>query len=256
MLLAVDVGNTDTTIGVLDRAKIVETWRMATNAARTPDELALMFASFLGLKGLHFDRNVSGVAVASVVPRITQAMREMVPRYFNFEPFVVEPGIRTGMPVLIDNPKEVGADRICDAVASYAEYGGPCIVVDLGTATTFDAVSEAGEYLGGAIAPGLGISAEALFSFAAQLRRVEFLPPRTPIGKSTVEATQSGLLLGYGSLIEGMIDRFRKELGGDAKTVVTGGLAEVILDLVSGLDHHEPWLTLKGLRILFDRNTA
>jgi type III pantothenate kinase len=256
MLLGVDVGNTETKIGVFDRDELSEAWRMATNASRTADELALLFQAFLALKRLSFDRNVTGVAISSVVPPVTQALREMVDRYFFFSPFVVEPGIKTGMPVLIDNPKELGSDRLCNSIAAYALHGGPAVVVGLGTATAFDAVSADGEYLGGAIAPGLELSANALVAAGAMLKRVELVPPARLIGKSTVEATQSGVVFGYACLIEGMIDRFRKELGGDAKTVLTGGLAPVVAPELTGVDAIEPWLTLRGLSILFERNTS
>lgn len=254
MLLAIDVGNTDTTIGVLDGDDVVETWRMHTNQRRSADEHALTVASLLRLKGLDWETQIDGVAICSVVPQVTQALREMVPRYFRFEPFVVGTGIKTGMPVLIDNPREVGADRIVDAVAAHALYAGPLIVIDFGTATTFNVVSANGEYLGGAIAPGLRTSAEALFARAAQLKRVEFVQPRNIVGKSTTEAEQSGIVFGYAALVEGMVDRFRKELGADAKTIVTGGLADVILSEVNCVDIVDPWLVLKGLRILYDRN--
>jgi type III pantothenate kinase len=255
MLLCVDVGNTETTIGVFDRRELVQTWRLGTQPSRTADELALMFSSFLRLQGLDFDRNVTGVAIASVVPSVLQALREMVRRYFHFEPVVVGPGVKTGMPILIDNPKEVGADRIVGAVAAFEEYGGPVIVVDLGTATTFDAVSEAGEYLGGAISPGMDTSANALVSRTAQLKRVEYVRPPRLIGKSTVEAIQSGVVIGYACLIEGMVELFRKELGGNARTVITGGLAEVMEQNLECIDHVDPWLVLKGLRLIYDRNT-
>ncbi len=255
MLLAVDVGNTETTIGVFDRERLVQTWRLATRSNRTADELALVFSAFLALEDLSFDGDVTGVAVSCVVPRSTQALREMVLRYFRFEPLVVEPGIKTGMPVKIDNPKEVGADRIVNAVAAHALHGGPSVVVDLGTATTFDAISSKGEYVGGAIAPGLEMSVNALVASTAMLKRVEFKAPDRLIGKSTGEAIQSGVVFGYACLIEGMVDRFRKELGSDARTIMTGGLAETMSANVTGIDVVEPWLVLEGLRILFERNT-
>jgi type III pantothenate kinase len=254
MLLAVDIGNTETTIGVFDGEELIQTWRIATQPERTADELALLITSFLRLGRLPRDADISGFAASSVVPRSTQALRELAPHYFDLEPVIVEPGVKTGMPIRIDNPKEVGADRICNAVAAFERHGGPAVVVDLGTATTFDAVSPDGEYLGGAIAPGLAISANALVSRTAQLRRVEFTTPERLIGKSTAEAIQSGVVTGYACLIEGMIERFRKELGGEAKSVLTGGLAEVMLDNLTGIDVLEPWLVLEGLRIIYERN--
>jgi type III pantothenate kinase len=181
-------------------------------------------------------------------------MREMVPQYFDLEPVIVEPGVKTGMPIKIDNPKEVGADRICDAVAAYEMFDGPCISVDLGTATTFDAVSADGEYVGGAIAPGLAISANALVSRTAQLRLVELTRPQRVIGKSTAEAIQSGVVIGYACLIDGMLDLFSKELGGDTKTVMTGGLAEVMAPNLDRVDEVDPWLVLRGLRLIYERN--
>jgi type III pantothenate kinase len=250
MLLAVDIGNTETTIGVYEGEQIAQTWRIATQGDRTADELALIIMSLLRLGRVPRDADISGVAVSSVVPNATHAMREMVPQYFEFEPVVVEPGIKTGMPILIDNPKEVGADRICNAVGAFELY----VVIDLGTATTFDAVSAQGEYLGGAISPGLAISANALVARTAQLRRVEFSTPSRLIGKGTAEAIQSGVVWGYACLIEGMLERFRKELGGDTKSVLTGGLAEVMAVNLNGIDVIEPWLVLEGLRIIYERN--
>lgn len=255
MLLAIDIGNTETTIGVFDGDELIQDFRIATQQERTSDELALVFLSLLRLGRLPRDAEIDGCAVSSVVPSATQAMREMVPRYFDgLEPVVVEPGIKTGMPIRVDNPKEVGADRICNAVAAYERYGGPAVVVDLGTATTFDAVSADGEHLGCAIAPGLAISANALVSRTAQLKRVEYTAPARLIGKSTYESIQSGVVVGYACLVEGMIERFRKELGGDAKSILTGGLAEVMEPNLTGVDAVEPWLVLEGLRIIYERN--
>ncbi len=252
MLLAVDIGNTETTIGVFDEEELVKEWRIATQRERTADEIALILNSFLRMEHVG---DITGVAASSVVPRATQAMRELGPKYFDFEPIVVEPGIRTAMPIRIDNPKEVGADRICNAVAAFELYGGPAVVVDLGTATTFDAVSPDGEYLGGAIAPGLAISANALVAQTAMLKRVEFATPVRLIGKSTAEAIQSGVVGGYACLIEGMIERFRKELGGDAKSVLTGGLSDVMAPNLTGIDFVDPWLVLQGLRLIYELNT-
>jgi type III pantothenate kinase len=254
MLLAIDIGNTETTVGMFEGDELAHTWRLATQPERTSDELALILNSFLAFKRMRFDPHVTGVAVSSVVPRATQAMRELGEHYFDFDPIVVEPGVKTGMPIRIDNPKEVGADRICNSVGAYEEHGGPLVVIDLGTATTFDAVSVDGEYLGGAIAPGLAISANALVSMTAQLRRVEFSTPLRLIGKSTAEAIQSGVVTGYACLIDGMVERFRKELGGDARTVMTGGLAEAMAENLTCVDVLDPWLVLKGLRLIYERN--
>jgi type III pantothenate kinase len=256
VLLAVDVGNSHTVIGVFKGEELVDHWRIGTDDRRTPDELALLFQGFLGLHGMSFERHVTGVCVGSVVPTVTQQLREMTRRYFHFNPIVVEPGVRTGVPILTDNPKEVGADRIVNAVAAVHIYGGPCVVVDFGTATTFDAVSEKGEYLGGAIAPGIGISVEALSAAGAQLRKVELAKPRNVIGKSTVEALQSGIVYGFAGQIDGIVERMVKELGGNARVIATGGLAPVVLDASTMVDVHEPWLTLVGLRLVYEKNAG
>ena len=256
MLLAIDVGNTGTVLGVFRGAELIRHWRMATRRERTADELALLFEGFLEHVGLSFSREITGVAIASVVPDQTQALREMVRTYFHFHPVVVEPGVKTGIPILTDNPREVGADRIVNALAAYTRYGGACIVVDFGTATTYDAVSERGEYLGGAIAPGMGVSATGLFQAAARLPRVEVAPPRSVIGKNTVESMQSGLVLGTAAEVDGIVERMQKELGGQATVVATGGLAGVVAPLCQTVDHVDPWLTLEGLRLVFEKNTA
>jgi type III pantothenate kinase len=253
MLLAIDVGNTETVLGVFRDEELAWRWRLATVPDRTADELALLFGGFLEQQELSFDRNVTAVIVSSVVPSATQALREMVGRYFGFPPLVVEPGIKTGVAILIDNPKEVGADRIVNSLAAYTKFGGPAVVVDFGTATTFDCVSENGEYVGGAIAPGLQVAGQALFEHAARLPLVELVPPRSVIGKGTVEACQSGLVLGYASMVDGMVERIAKDLG-QPTVIATGGLAPVVLDECRSIDHHEPWLTLEGLRLVFDRN--
>jgi type III pantothenate kinase len=256
MLLAIDVGNTGTVLGVFEDTRLAHHWRMATRRDRTPDELALLFAGFFGQAGLTFPGSVTGVALASVVPDQGQALREMVEQSFGFSPLVVEPGIRTGVSIHTDNPREVGADRIVNALAAFDRYGGPCIVVDFGTATTYDAVSAKGEYLGGAIAPGIGISAAGLFQSTARLPRVELAAPRSVIGKNTVESIQSGLLYGTAAEVDGIVERMQKELGGAATVVATGGLAAVIIEQCQSIDHHEPWLTLEGLRLLFEKNAG
>ena len=258
MLLAIDVGNTQTVLGVFQGNDLAWHWRIATQAERTSDELALLFGGFLEQQGLSFSRQISGVAIASVVPDQTQALRQMVRDYFHFPPVVVEPGVRTGMPILTDNPKEVGADRIANALAAFSAFGGPCIVVDFGTATTYDAVSEGGEYLGGVIAPGIQASATALFTETARLPRVELGEPRAVIGKNTAEGVLSGLIHGTAAEVDGVVERMQKEpeLGGHATVVATGGLAEAVLPYCTSVQHHDPWLTLKGLRLIFEKNTA
>ena len=256
MLLAIDVGNTHTVVGLFGGEELLDHWRISTVAERTEDELALMVQQFLGFHGFSFERDVTGVVISSVVPRVTAALRLMTERYFGFHALVLEPGTRTGMPILYDNPKEVGADRIANAVAAYALYGGPTIMVDFGTATTVDAVSEKGEYLGGAILPGVEISLDALFEHAAGLRKVELVEPRHLIGKSTMESIQSGAVHGFTGQVDYLVERMREELGGGGTVVATGGLAELIAPRSRTIEHFEPWLTLLGLRLVFERNAG
>jgi type III pantothenate kinase len=257
VLLAVDAGNTQTVIGLFEApggsTDLVDHWRVATNAERTGDELALLIQEFLGFHGYSFDDDVTGIAISSGVPRVTAALREMAERYFGFAPVLLEPGIRTGMPILYDNPREVGADRIANAVGALDLHEPPVIVVDFGTATTFDAISDKGEYLGGAILPGIEISMDALFSRAARLPRVELREPRNVIGRTTVESIQSGAIYGYSSMVDGLVRRMEVELGA-CTVLATGGLAGVIGPLCGTIQHVEPWLTLHGLRIVFERN--
>lgn len=266
-LLVIDVGNTQTVIGLydlesgvepIDRAAdsaLLDHWRVATNAERTADEYALLFQEFLAFHGFGWTEDVNGFAVCSSVPRVTGALRRFSERYLGFDALVVEPGVKTGMPILYDNPREVGSDRIADAVAAWDLFGGPTIVVDFGTATTFEAISGKGEYLGGAIFPGIDISLDALFARAAALRRVELIEPRSVIGRSTVESIQSGVIYGYTSLVDGMCVRILDELDGDATVVATGGLSGLIGPLSKAITHVEPWLTLHGLRLIYEKNT-
>jgi type III pantothenate kinase len=258
MLLAIDVGNSQTHIGLLAKEGITAQWRTSTEARKSADELARELQQFLAWQDLSFSRQVTGVAISSVVPPLTSALKEMVERYFHFNPVVVEPGIKTGMPILVDNPAEVGADRICNSVAAWAMAGGPSIVIDFGTATTFDAVSRRGEYLGGAIAAGVQISAEALASKAARIFTVELIAPSNVIGKSTAESVRSGVIHGSASMVEGMIRRMSEELEegsqGEPQIVATGGLAPLVLEHSSVKAIYEPALTLEGLRILYERN--
>jgi len=273
VLLAIDVGNTETVIGLFslgpgddppasaravpptppEPVGLSHHWRLSTVDDRTADEHALLISELLDLDGMEVNEVVSGLAVTSSVPRVTAALRQMGTRWFDVPCLVLEPGVRSGMPILYDNPKEVGADRIANAIGAYDLYGGPCIVVDLGTATTFDAISAAGEYLGGAIAPGIAISMDALFHHAAALRRVELVEPRSVIGKSTVESIQSGALYGFAAQVDGMCRRIMDELG-NCTVVATGGLSELVSPLAHTIDHREPWLTLHGLRLVYERN--
>ena len=255
MLLAIDSGNTQTVIGLFDGEELADHWRIATVAERTADELALMIQQFLGFHGFSFDEQIDGVAVSSGVPRVTVELRAMTERYFGFPALVLEPGVKTGMPILYDNPREVGADRIANAVAAFEQYGGPSIVVDFGTANTIEAISQKGEYLGGAIFPGIEISMDALFGRAAALRRVELVAPRNVIGKSTVESIQSGAVFGYSGQVDTLVEMFEAELG-ECTVIATGGLAEPIIKHSRTIEHYEPWLTLQGLRIVFERNRA
>src|SRR5436309_2606257 len=254
MLLAVNVGNTETKLGVFGERDLAFSRRIATHPERTADELALLFGGFLEQEGMSFSRQITGVAISSVVPSITQALRDMTQRYFHFEPVIVEPGVKTGMAVLTDNPREVGADRIVNAIAAFDRYGGQCIVVDFGTATTYDIVSDKGEFLGGVIAPGLEVSAVGLSRVADRLPRVEISAPRSVIGKNTVEAIQSGLVFGTAAEVDGVVERIQKEIG-PATVIATGGFSAVVMPHCHSIDHHDQWLTLEGLRIIFDRNT-
>lgn len=255
MLLAVDVGNTQTHLGVFDKNGLVHEWRASTDARRSADELALMFGEFLSLADLAFSKQISGLAIASVVPRTTQQLREMTLRYFGFPAVVVEPGVKTGIAVLTDNPREVGADRICNAVAAHGLFPDEaCVIVDFGTAIKVEAITPRGEFIGGAIAPGMDVSATALFAAAARLTRVEFTAPPSAIGKSTVTALQSGIIFGTAGLVDGLVERVVEELGGKARVIATGGLASVVREHCATIERVEPMLTLLGLRLIFERN--
>ena len=249
MLLAVDIGNTNTVLGVFDGAKLVESWRVKTDARDTADELALTYRGLLS--GLEID----GIAACSTVPAVLGQLRIMLERYYPDVPaVVVEPGVRTGVPLLYDNPRELGSDRIVNALAAFHLYGGPSSVVDFGTSTNFDVVSAKGEFLGGVLAPGIEISIDARASRAARLVKVELARPRAVIGKSTVEALQSGILYGFAGQIDGLVRRIVAELGAPATVIATGGLAEVVIAESETLEHHEPDLTLVGLRLVYERN--
>jgi type III pantothenate kinase len=255
MLLAVDVGNTQTHLGVFDHEVLEHEWRASTDPARTADELALLFGEFLSLVDLSFSRQITGVAISSVVPPITQELREMTFAYFGFSPVVVEPGIRTGISVATDNPREVGADRIANAVAAHAMFPDePAAVVDFGTAITVDAVSAKGEYMGGAIAPGVDTAASALFVSTAQIRRVELVKPEAAIGRNTVTAVQSGIMYGTAAMVDGLVERVMKELGGSARVVATGGLASLMVQICHSIERFDPTLTLTGLRLIYELN--
>ncbi len=253
MLLVVDVGNTQTHLGVLDEGRVVDEWRLATVRHRTSDEIAGLLQGFFSLQGTRLKDAIDEVGIASVVPRLTQQWVEMCDRHLGVEAFVVGPGARTGMRIAMKNPVEVGADRIVNAVAAFEKYGGPCIVADYGTATTFDVVSAEGDYLGGAIAPGIEVSLEALTTRAARLIKVELVEPEHAIGKSTTEALQSGALYGFAGEIEGIVHAIWRELGEEALVVATGGLADLIARHTDVIAEVDPFLTLRGIEIVMRR---
>lgn len=257
MLLAIDVGNSNIVLGVFEGEKLVVSWRLATMRERTADELGLLVDGLFSHSRVERVQ-VRGIIVSSVVPPQTGMVRAMSQRYFGLDALIVEPGVKTGMTILYDNPSEVGADRIVNSIAAYERFGRaghhPMIVVDFGTATTLDAISARGEYLGGAICPGVQISADALFQRAARLPRIDVRKPATAIGRTTVGAMESGLFYGYVGMVEGLIRRLDGELGGNAVSVATGGLAEVIAPETALIQHVDPDLTLHGLRIVWERN--
>jgi type III pantothenate kinase len=264
MLLAVDAGNTDSVIGLFDLDVtdpkvaddgLLEHWRITTHAERTADEHAVLFQGFLAAMGHQWLDVIEGIVISSGVPRVMSNLRNMSTRYLRKEAVVVEPGVRTGVAIRTDNPKEVGADRIANAVAAYDLYGGPTIMVDFGTATTCDAVSADSEYLGGAIAPGVEISLDALVGRAAALRQVEIAEPRSVLGRSTVESIQSGIVYGFAAQVDGLCSRIEDELG-DCTVVGTGGLSPLIAPFTESIEHVEPWLTLHGLRLVYAMNAG
>ena len=252
MLLAVDVGNTNTVLGLFTGEELVRSWRITTHARATGDEMALTFRGLLDEQP-----EIAGLVLCSTVPSVLHELRPMLSSFFHEIPVViVEPGTKTGVPILTDNPKEVGADRIVNTLAAHQQFGGPCIVVDFGTSTNLDVVSAQGDFLGGALAPGIDISLEALSAKAAQLRKVEVVRPRSPIGKNTVEALQSGAVFGFAGQVDGLVDRIIEEIGPVTAVVATGGLASVVIGESETITHHDPHLTLNGLRMVFERNVG
>lgn len=249
MLLAIDVGNTNTVLGVFDGEKLVDSWRVNTDARITADELALT------LRGLLEPIEITGISACSTVPSILREMRRMLERYHRDVPtLLIQPGVRTGVPVAVDNPKEVGADRIMNTLAAYHLFGGPAIVVDFGTATNFDVVSARGEFAGSVLAPGIEISVDALAARAAQLVKVELVRPASVIGKNTVSSLQSGIIFGFAGQVDGLVRRIVAELGTPATVIATGGLAPLVLDAAETIMFHEPDLTLIGLRLAWERH--
>jgi type III pantothenate kinase len=253
MLLAIDIGNTNVTIGVFREEELVATWRLATDAHKLPDEYGLLIRSLLPLKGV-VPQDIDSIAICSVVPPLTQVFEDLSNTYFGFHPLVVGTGTRTGVRILYENPRDVGADRVVDAAAAFSLYGGPIIVVDFGTATVFDAISQEGDYLGGAIASGIILTAEALYERTSQLRRVELIPPKTAIGRNTAAAIQSGILFGHVGMVEAMVRRFKEEIGDYTKVVATGGMASLIQKETSIFDAVNMDLTLIGLRLIYQLN--
>jgi type III pantothenate kinase len=259
MLLTLDVGNTNTVLGLyrLNSDELITHWRISTLRTQTADEYGVLFLNLFSMRKVEAS-GVSSIIISSVVPPLESTLRQMCERYFNLKPMFVEPGIKTGMPILVDNPAELGADRLVNGVAAFARYGGPCIVVDFGTATTFDVISAKGEYLGGVIAPGLAISAEALFARAARLSRVDVKKPAKVVGTNTVAHLQSGLYYGYIGLVDGILERMLQEIktpdSATPKIIATGGLARLVADDSRFIETIDDMLTLDGLRLIYERN--
>lgn len=254
MLLGIDVGNTQTVIGVFIDDELEDYWRISTERERTADEIALTLGGFLAFVG-HSLTQVNGMIISSVVPEMTSALVRMAREILGLEPLVVDSSTDTGVPVLYEDPRQVGADRLVNAVAAVHKYGAPCIVVDFGTATTWDAIDSEGRYLGGTIAPGVEISADALFRHAARLSRVELMAPGNAIGRNTVESVQSGIINGTAGQVDRLVELFKEQLGEDSRVIATGGLAEAVVEKCRTIEVLDPLLTLDGLKLIYKRNT-
>jgi type III pantothenate kinase len=252
MLLVVDVGNTNTVLGVFDGPRLLVSWRLTSRREQTADEYGVFIQALLRSGGIDA-RAVTGLAISNVVPPVQQTLEQMCQKYFGVSPFMVEPAVNSPIPVRVDNPAEVGPDRIVNAVGALARYAPPLIVIDFGTATTFDCVNASGEFVGGAIAPGITTAADALLTKAARLFRVELVRPKDAIGRNTVTNIQSGLIYGYAGLVDGLVSRMQAELGGTVTVIATGGLASLIADVTRSVQHVDPDLTLQGLRLIFER---